>query len=788
MSYTLVIVESPAKCQKIETYLGAGYKCMASFGHLRMLPNLKAVNIKENYTPTFAIMDSKRQQITRLRQAINGARDVILAADDDREGEAIAWHICQLFDLPVSSTKRIIFHEITKTALQRAVAAPTTLNMDLVYAQQSRQILDLIVGFKISPILWQKISLKSKAGLSAGRCQTPALRIVYENQKLIDESPGKKVYQLTGYFTSKNLPFSLNYNFDNEKLVEKFLEDTVDHEHIYNCGKVRNTTKQPPKPFTTSSIQQMASNELKYSPKDTMKLCQTLYEGGYITYMRTDSTTYSKDFIKTAGKYIKDKYGNDYLTDDIEKLAERSSEKSKESTKKVKISKKKKEKEDTKAQEAHEAIRPTNISCLKIDEIIGNREQKLYHLIWRNTLESCMPPATYQAITATVTTPDEHLYKYSTEQVVFPGWKVVGGYEKVNEDYAFLKTIKNGSELEYKKVVAKVSMKELKTHYTEAKLVQLLEQRGIGRPSTFSSLIDKIQERNYVKKMNVSGKKIKCVEFELENDELTEEETLREFGNEKNKLVIQPLGIMVIEFLLEHYDSLFQYEYTKRMEDTLDVIAKGEKVWHTLCDECFKEIDALSTDIKMEEKEHIVIDSEHTYMIAKYGPVIKKRVGDKTTFIPVRDDIDMKKLRDKKYKIQDLVKEPSQPNVLGEYKSKEIVVKSGKYGLYVQYDSQNISLGGAKKRIEEVTLDDAIEVIDNKLQNKGASSSIIRKIDENTSIRVGKYGDYVFYKKPAFKRPLFIKLHSFIKEHGKDSYKTCDLELLVAWMKTQTKL
>ena len=786
MTYTLVIVESPAKCKKIESYLGEGYKCMASFGHLRTLPSLKAINIEDNFTPTFSIMESKKVQINRLKQAIVKANEVILAADDDREGEAIAWHICKLFNLPVDTTKRIIFHEITKTALQKAVSNPTTLNMNIIHAQQARQILDLVVGFKISPILWQKISIKTKAGLSAGRCQTPALRIVYDNQKLIDDSPGKKVYQITGYFTSRNLQFSLNYNYDNEKLVERFLENTVDHDHIYNCSEPRNTVKKPPSPFTTSSLQQMASNELKYSPKDTMRLCQTLYEGGYITYMRTDSTTYSKDFVLSASTYINETYGEEYIPTNIEQLTERSSEvvsKKKKSKKKST----KKEKDDPKAQEAHEAIRPTNVKCLKIDDCIGNREERLYKLIWRNTLESCMPEAKYMSITATITGHEKHLYKYSAEQVVFAGWKIVAGYEKHSEDYHLLATLKNNSLVEYKKIIAKVSMKELKTHYTEAKLVQLLEQKGIGRPSTFSSLIDKIQERNYVKKMNIEGKKIRCIDFELENDELTEEETSRVFGNEKNKLVIQPLGILVVEFLIDKFDKLFKYEYTKNMEDTLDIIAKGDRVWHTLCDECYKEINSLSSEFDMRSKETILIDDEHTYMIGKYGPVIMCKRGDSTTFIPVKEDIDIDKLRQKKYSLDEIIKQKEKDNMIGKYKDNEIIIKNGKYGLYASYDSKNISLSTLNKPIDEIELEDVIQIIKEKLTNP-TQSSIVRKIDDCTSIRKGKYGDYVFYKKPHFKKPLFIKLYPFIKKHGAESYKTCEISILSEWIKTQTKL
>lgn len=774
MTYSLVIVESPAKCKKIESYLGAGYRCMASFGHLRFLQDLKSVDIKNNFKPTFNISDSKRQQISKLRKGIQGASEVILAADDDREGEAIAWHICQIFNLPVETTKRIIFHEITQTALQKAIKQTTTINMDVVNAQQARQILDLVVGYKLSPILWQKISYNSKAGLSAGRCQTPALRIIYDNQKLIEESPGKKVYQTTGYFTSKNLPFSLNHNHNCESSMEKFLEDSVNHEHIYECGKVRSTTKQPPTPFTTSTLQQMASNELRFSPKDTMRLCQTLYEGGYITYMRTDSKTYSKDFIASAVKMITGDYGKEYVSKDINSMSER---------KAPKKSVKKGTKEDVAAQEAHEAIRPTRVSCKKLPETVGKREARLYYLIWRNTVESCMAAAKYNGITAVISAPDKHQYRYSTELVVFPGWKIVAGYDKENPVFTFMQTLKAKSMVEYKKISSNVSMKELKTHYTEAKLVQLLEQKGIGRPSTFSSLVDKIQERTYVKKMNVDGKKIKCVDFELEDDELVETETERTFGNEKNKLVIQPLGVMVLEFLIKHFDDLFKYEYTKQMEDSLDIIAKGNKIWHTLCKDCYDEICDLSKDIDLKDKENIKIDKDHTYMIGKYGPVIKCTISGKTTFKKVREDIDIDKLREGDYKLEEIIStSTSEAVILGEHQEQEVMIKTGKYGKYLSWGKINVSM--AHLGDAEITLEEAVRLIAEKEKGvvNGKPSSIVREIDECSSIRKGKYGDYVFYKKPGWKKPKFIKLAGFVKTNGKNSYISCDIDKLQKWI------
>lgn len=338
MSYSLLIVESPAKCQKIESYLGSNYKCIASFGHIQELSGIKHIDIENNFNPQFQIISTKSQQIKKIQALIHKAKEVILASDDDREGESIAWHICQVFKLPLT-TKRIIFHEITKDAITRAVQNPTTINMDIVHAQQARQILDVIVGYKISPLLWEHISRNSKSGLSAGRCQTPALRLVYDNQKEIDNSPGKKVYNTTGYFTQMNLGFNLEYTFEiiafnsTTNTMEDFLEKSIEYNHIYSCSSPKQTIKNPPTPFTTSSLQQKASSELNISPKETMAICQKLYEAGYITYMRTDSTTYCMEFIQKASDYITTKYGDKYLHEDVNRLSERQQEKPKKKQK-----------------------------------------------------------------------------------------------------------------------------------------------------------------------------------------------------------------------------------------------------------------------------------------------------------------------------------------------------------------------------------------------------------------------------------------------------------------------
>jgi len=770
MSYTVVIVESPAKCKKIEGYLGPNYKCIASFGHIQELNGIKSIEIDNNFKPNFNLLESKIQQINKIKTLLKNSKEVLIASDDDREGEAIGWHICQVFKLPLT-TKRIIFHEITKPALERAVSNPTTLNMNIIHAQQARQVLDLLVGYKISPILWKNISRNSKDGLSAGRCQTPALRLVYDNQKDIDDSPGKKVYNTTGYFTKMNLGFSLNHNFEiisfnstTNNTMEQFLEESVSFDHIYTCSKPKQTTKNPPTPFTTSSLQQKASSELNISPKDTMSICQKLYEAGFITYMRTDSTTFCLEFIEKASSFIKDKYGDTYLHTDVNRLSERKVEKPK------KKSKKKEEKENN-TQEAHEAIRPTDVTMEKIDDSFSSKEKRMYNLIWSVTVESCMSPALYNSISAKITAPMEKEYKYNSELVNFPGWKMVRGYEKENPEYQFLQTLKNKAIVNYNKITAKVSVKDLKSHYTEAKLIQLLEEKGIGRPSTFSTLLEKIQERGYVKKDNIKGKKIKCVDYELVDDELAEMEDEREFGNEKNKLVVQPLGILVLEFLLKHYEKLFNYEYTKNMETDLDTIAKGDKIWHNLCRECLTDIDECSKDLDGGgDKQIINIDDNHVYMIGKYGPVIKKGDKDNATFLNVKKDIDLEKLKKGEYTLDEIVETKSGNKVIGKYKGNEVILKKGKFGNYITWGENKKSLNNIEKDVDELTMEDITKYIEN---TSAVNPSMIREINENTSIRKGKFGNYIFYKTHNMSKPKFIKLNKF-----KGDYNSCPIKEL----------
>ena len=774
---TLVIVESPAKCKKIEEYLGPGYKCIASFGHLRELSSLENIKTKENYKPIYTIINQpiKRKQIDLIKKEVAAAYEVILACDADREGEAICFHLCELFGLSMETTKRILFHEITPNAIKESIKNPQKINMHLVQAQQARQVLDLLVGFKITPLLWKYISKNNEHSLSAGRCQTPALKIIYENQQEINNNMEEKTHRITGYFTNLNIPFILNKEFGSEKEVTDFLfgSSTFLNYH-YSCSKPEKVFKKQPEPFSTSTLQQKASNEFHYSPKETMKIAQQLYEGGFITYMRTDCKLYSKEFVDCAKEYIIKTWDEKYI---IERG---------EASTHARV-----EEEDVDA--PHEAIRPTNIELKELPITVTDAKQrKLYNCIWENTLESCMAPASYYTICARIEAFNKTFFNYKSEQIDFLGWKAVKNVNNVkktseNKEYHYLQTITPNMILTYKKIVSNVTLKNTKSHYTEARLVQMLEEKGIGRPSTFSSIVEKIQEREYVKKENISGKTILCKEFELENGEVCETESNREFGNEKNKLVIQPLGIMVLEFLEKHFSSLFQYDYTREMEDNLDKVAKGEKIWYSICESCDLEVNDKIQSMKdgKERKIEYFVDENHVYIIGKHGPVIKylDPITKETSFKSVKKDIDMERLKEKGYSLDEIVdisKELDQRKKedtfgFGIFENEQVILKKGKYGLYITWGSKKKNLKELGNRPIESIRFEEIE----KILQEDSSGDIIREISDNIQIRKGKKNiDYIFFKTSKMKKPQFFSLN-----HFKENYRICDKESIQHWIK-----
>ena len=889
---SLIIVESPAKCQKIESYLGKDkYTCLASFGHIREIADgLKSIDVDHDFAIKFAIMSSKQAQVAKLRAAIADASEVILATDDDREGEAIAWHLCQVFHLPVATTKRIIFHEITEPALKAAVAAPRVINMSIVLAQQARQVLDLVVGYKISPVLWTYVA---HTNLSAGRCQTPALRLIYENYKEIEASTAVMVYTVSGIFTKLNLTFHLSTEIESTAALERFIRETAaapDAGFRATVGAPKKTTKPPPRPYSTSTLQQAASNDLHLSPKDTMSVAQKLYEGGYITYMRTDSKVYSAEFVAKACDYIRKRFeGGADLIGNLSGVSSGSGS-------------------SAAAAAAHEAIRPTDISRTLLPQSCHPREHRLYSMIHRNTLESLMAPAICQTITMAISSPVAVVavvsggagtgceYRYTAEQVIKPGWKLVaGGYDAEAGEYSYFASLASASAaaaspvMPFKRITTKCSLRNTKSHYTESGLVQLLEKMGIGRPSTFSSLIDKIQERGYVKLKDVPGKPTECREFVISADidaslnppskrggkKIESKTEVREIGGESRKLVIQPLGIIVIEFLLAHFAPLFEYQFTQNMENQLDEIATDGMVWHELCYKCWFEVAAQLRELKERGviKEEIQIDDRHSYIMGKNGPVIRCRVTDadnavsptihsesdddddadlksaekkpKFIFKSVRPNLEYAKIQRGEYSLAYMLGEaehvgggagtpgfrgeaevneggaattgtavsvagaaPTPVSVagggrlMGQYQGQDVVTKSGKYGAYIVWGSMNLSLkpllggggrGGGKTEFD-LTLQDVIAFIEKSTGGAaGAGDSvegtatgtpyqgqILRTIDENTTIRYGRYGPYIFHKTAKMTKPAFVALKGFPEAHG--NYITCEAAKIHEWI------
>lgn len=740
----LVIVESPAKCKKIQSYLGDGFRVKASFGHFREIKNgLKGIDMT-TYLPTFKISNGKQKYVNDLKKSILDSSKVYLATDDDREGEAIAWHICDTFRLSVSTTPRLIFHEITKTAIQRAIQHPTTLDIHKVNAQFARQVLDLLIGYTVSPLLWKAIPSPSRnTTLSAGRCQTPALRIVYDRNVEIQKARGIETYSITGCFLDKKVwftlepihntkqnSFKLDTYFSTKEHVEDFLETSGNFEHCFTRTKPVHTSHSPPKPFTTSRLQQCSNSMIRFTPKKTMQNAQKLYEAGMITYMRTDSLFYSSEFVDSTLTYITSSYGEEYqgTTETIQSIkGEKKSKKSKSN-----------------AQEAHEAIRPTNL-LRNPSSITDTDQRKLYKLIWENTIASCMAHCTGFQITCMITAPPikppVH-YVYKEEKYEFLGWKIVYSHTVENEIYDYLNTLNQSTYIDYIQIIAKPSIKDTKNHYTEAKLVQLLEQKGIGRPSTFSSLVEKIQTRKYVKCRDIQGITKRLSVYTLHQDELIEEEQSITMNQEKHKLDIEPIGKTVIEFLIHpecEIHSLFEYDYTAKLEHQLDQVSNGMLEWTNVVKECHTLLNESMSSAQSRAKE---ISNEKKIKIA--GSV-------------------------EQYQQDQKEKRTREETPLGFWNETPIYIRKGRYGQYIQVGNHSKQEKAKTVSLNSFTRQLTLENVIEYLKNPPLPKNTKRIFDENTSLRVGKYGEYIFYKKPHMTKPKFINLKQYSGDIHNDS-------------------
>jgi DNA topoisomerase-1 len=712
---------------------------MASYGHFRELNKLENINI-ETMEIKFDVINSKKRILSGLKNKISLASEVILATDNDREGEAIAWHICDYFKLSILKTKRILFQEISRTAILNALKESTFINMELVRAQQTRQILDLLVGFQISPLLWESLSYKHEKKLSAGRCQTPTLRLIFDNYLENENKNSNIVYHIKGSFGSKSSVFTLDkiWNLEYLNKIEIFYKNCANSQFKIIKNKAKILLQCPPQPLITSTLQQISSNELHYSPKTTMKCAQELYENGHITYMRTDKMKYSKEFISKIKVFIENKFGKEYLGLGMDELS---------------INLKKKE-------EAHEAIRPIDIdNDLSENNEISNDAKKIYKIIKQRTIESCMGKSKIEYLNLEIPTEEEFVFKLRVEKNIFLGWRIVktSPEENSQEIYDFYNSINNNSIIHLNELFSEIHLNEGSQHFTEAQLVKQLEKKGIGRPSTYSSLIDKIQERGYVEKKNILGKQFEFTNIKLINNDIIKKIEIKELGNEKNKLVITLIGKLVIEFLINNYNELFYYDFTKEMENKLDLITKGQISNIDVCKDLNKCIlELIGNSNYNYKKEKMKIDEEHEIILGKYGHVIKKTLDRKISFIEIPKQIEIDNILNGTISINQLnttkVEEFSIDTKYG-----IISIKKGRFGYYGIYKNEKISLKEWNEKtihgISNEYIEKIIQENNNKIKN--------RILTNELSIRESKHGKYIYYKTDNMKKPQFLKLNKF---------------------------
>jgi DNA topoisomerase-1 len=753
----LVIVESPSKCAKIEKYLGFQYKCIASKGHIR---ELKKVRCKSNtYTPDFVTIKEKEAHVVWMKTIVKSfaPSNVFIGTDDDREGEGIGWHICQVCDLDIATTKRILFHEVTQSALKASIASPGILRMNIVRAQQARQMLDRMIGFQISPVLTRLVQHESSAFLSAGRCQTPTLRLVYDRHV---ENTGKREkirYKIQGSFLENTA--TLNSEFENEEGCLSFLEKSKTFVHVLQMKSPKEKTASAPQPFNTSSLLQFASSALHMSPKHIMDCCQSLYQDGLITYMRTESKLYANGFLSQIDSFIESEFGKEYVGENLVNL------------------------ENSESSNPHEAIRVTNLKERTIEHS-DKKTVDIYKIIWNRTVQSCLSQYKHNDVDISISAPDDTCYKSIIEIPVFSGWKILTmTTTEMNElretntsRVQYLDTF-NHKQIRYKKIECTLHMRDLDKYYTEASLIQKLESLGIGRPSTYSMMTDTIQERKYIRKENIEGETITGNEFKMTNSNTTIETTsvTKVFGSYKNKLKIQPLGIQTTELLSMHFHELFDYNYTSEMESDLDTITDS---WDGVLHKCEEMIRSCIDPLKTKINKTYSIDDEHELVHGKSGAMIRIK-GEKVYKSLKRGlELDFAKLENEEYELADLVE--TEIPCLGILHGEEVYVKNGPYGAYVKWGENTASIKCPLGEKNNFTLESVKEIIDTAENKKREDNNhILRELDGQSSVRKSKFGNYIYHKTDKMKKPKFVNIKSCpydVLEEDKD--------VLLRWMRT----
>ena len=694
----LVIVESPAKAKTIKKYLGDDFEVTSSQGHIRDLPTKEiGIDIDNNFTPKYIINPDKKRIVNDLKRMSASAKVIYLASDDDREGEAISWHLKTALELTDDKIKRIVFHEITEKAIKNAVANPRKIDMDLVNSQQARRLLDRLVGYKLSPVLWKKI----KSGLSAGRVQSVAVKMIVEREREIRNFKSEKSFKVVASFKTvddKTFCAELKKNTKNEEETKAlFLELSNKNFEISKVEK-KKVVKSPVAPFTTSTLQQEASTKLGFSVTQTMLLAQHLYEAGKISYMRTDSVVLSEDAIKQAQKVIKQTYGEEYCQQ-------------RQFTTKSKN-----------AQEAHEAIRPTHFEDIEVSA--DEKEQKLYTLIRTRALASQMADAIINKTTLTITPDSTTIFIAKGEVIEFDGFLKLYQTKKDEEedDNIKLPKVKEGDILTLIKLIGKEKHSQGPSRFSEASLVKELEEKGIGRPSTYAPTIATIQNRGYIIKDSREGEKVEFKVITLEKNKITEEIEKKTEGSEKNKLYPTDIALITNDFLVTNFADITNYDFTAKVEKELDDIAEGKNNWikmlQNFYDKFISEVNKCSNSERVEFTSRLLgVDpktGKNIYVrIAKFGPVIQigdKNENEKPHFINLLKGQNVESIT-----LNDVLKLMSFPKKIGEYKNKEVIVNIGPYGAYIKCGDINATIFD-QSRLFDISLDEAKSLIEKKIE------------------------------------------------------------------------
>ena len=762
MADNLVIVESPAKAKTIERYLGENYKVMSSFGHIRDLEKKElGIDVNNGFEPTYIVPDDKKKVVKELKDAVKKSQTVWLASDEDREGEAIAWHLFEELNLKNKDNKRIVFNEITKTAILHAVENPREIDINLVNAQQARRVLDRIVGYEISPVLWRKV----KPALSAGRVQSVAVRLIVEREEEIKKFNYTYNYRVSALFQTNDnkgvLKATLNNKFETEQEAYSFLGKCKNATFKISAVEKTPTKRSPAPPFTTSTLQQEASRKLGFSVSQTMSVAQQLYEAGLITYMRTDSVNLSDMALGMAKEVIPAMFGKEYLK--VRKFATKSKG----------------------AQEAHEAIRPTSLERQTIQG--DNYQTRLYSLIWKRMVASQMADAKLEKTIITIEiSNDENVFVSQAEVILFDGFLKlyqvsVDDDENNEEEITLIPNISEGEEVFLEQSVAKQSFNQRPPRYNEATLVKRLEDLGIGRPSTYAPTITTIQKRDYVEKRSLPSQTREIITLTLSNKEIVKKIENENYGKETSKLSPTDIGVIVNSFLVNNFSDILSYNFTADVESHFDKIAQGKEDWHKMLEKFYspfmQEVQSAKDNAEKQKGERLLGVDKKTgkkvmAKIGRYGAMVQlgeSTDADRPQFASLKSSQSISTIT-----LEEALSLFDLPRTLGEYKEKEVTVNTGRFGAYIKWGDKNISL---PKPLDPytVTLEECKQEIEKKLAKDDIAKDLpktIAELDgESIEMKYGRFGIYLSYKEKNYRIPKMDNITNITSQDAIDIVK-----------------